>query len=132
MLFFAENRYGCTDFATFFEAIELPRSQKLAAVSKFLDVTPSTINAWLTHKRTPPRAAVIALFHECPYGLSATSSHSEHAALLQRGVNNSLRAENDKLRLAIHTLQDELTTVKRNSARPVAMNDPAYMHNIAI
>lgn len=132
MLFFAENRYGCTDFATFFEAIELPRSQKLAAVSKFLDVSPATVNAWLTHKRTPPRAAVIALFHESPYGLSATSSHSEHAVLLQRGVNNSLRAENDKLRAAIQTMQIELATIKRNSARPLAMNDPDYLRGISI
>lgn len=132
MLFFAENLFGSADFATFFEAIELPRSQKLAAVSKFLDVTPSTINAWLTHKRTPPRAAVIALFHECPYGLSATSSHSEQAVLLQRGVNNSLRSENEKLRAAIQTMQTELATIKRSGTHPAAMNDPDYLRGIVI
>ncbi len=128
MKFFAERVAGAEHFAIFFEALSIPPEKKLAAVAKFLDVSTKSLKLWLAGIRPPPRAAVIALFHECRYGLSATSTHSENGAALARQLATSLKRENFVRQLVIDTLRIELDTLKLRSADAARspMNDPMY------
>ena len=128
MIFHADRLSGSNLFATFFDAIPIDSSQKITVVAKFLDVSTKSIKYWLSGTRCPPRAAVIALFHESPYGLSATSSHSQQAATLSRLTAAGLASQNYELSLVIDALRAELDTLKRDafSARTIPMNDSVY------
>ena len=129
MKFHADGLTGSTLFALFFNSLPINSANKLAAVAKFLDVSQKSIKHWLSGSRCPPRAAVIALFHESTYGLSATSTHSENGAALSRRLAASLTSQNYALSLVIDALRAELDTLKRASsasARTTPMNDPIF------
>ena len=127
-MFHAGKHAGPNDFATFYEALPIPRHQKNALVSKFLDVTPRTVTLWLSGERCPPKAAVAALFHESHYGQSARDTHAQNGHQIERGLNESLRNENTSLRHALKTLQDEISSLKASKAtgENVPMNDSFF------
>lgn len=127
-MFFASRLYGSCNLTTFYDSLPIPSSTKLRSVAAFLDVRPETLKRWLDGTRPPPRAAVIALFHESPYGLSATSTHSANGEALARRMAASLQADNDALRAIIAELQRELAASKldRPRQRYTPMNEPRY------
>lgn len=127
-MFFASRLYGSCNLTTFYDSLPIPSKDKLNAVAAFLDVRPETLKRWLDGTRTPPRAAVIALFHESPYGLSATSTHSANGEALALRMAASLQADNDALRAIIVAMQHELDAAKLAGARPrfIPMNDPMF------
>lgn len=126
-MFHASRVAGSSDFATFFDSLPIPSDRRLRAVARFLDVSESSVKLWLSGKRNPPRAAVIALWHESRFGLSVTSSHAAYGETLARGYADAMKAENSRLSAHIAALSAELARVKLSSGVPaVAMNDPMF------
>ena len=126
-MFQASRIGGCCDFATFFEALPIPARDRIAAVSRFLDVSPASVRLWLSGRRDPPRAAVIALWHESAYGRAAVGAHIEEGARLARAHAAALSAALDQATATIDRLTRELADAKQASAAtPGAANDPLF------
>jgi hypothetical protein len=126
MFFFADRIRGRGDFATAFDALAIPSDRRAAAVARLLDVSPRTVRDWLTGKREPPRAAVVALWHESRHGRAVTSAHSEYGAYLARSMADTLARDLDAARETIAALSQELAAAKLASAAPLASNDPRF------
>lgn len=126
-MFHASRIGGSCDFATFFAALPIPSPARVAAVARFLDVSPSSVKLWLSGKRQPPRAAVIALWHESHFGRAVTSAHSEYGATLARQYADTLTGELRAAERTIEALRQELARVKMAApnGRALAINDPA-------
>lgn len=124
MFFFADRIRGRGDFATAFDALAIPSDRRAAAVARLFNVTPRTVRDWLSGKRDPPRAAVVALWHESRHGRAVTSAHSEYGAYLARSMADSLARDLDAARDTIAALSQELAAAKLASAAPLAANDP--------
>ncbi len=127
MKFFAERLAGSDFFRRAVDALPLPSATRIDDLAGFLDVSPQSIRAWLTGKREPPRAAVIAVWHESHLGRSVTSAHSEYGETLARSYAASCEIEIARMRSTIEALRLELAAVKQAStAREIPMNDPAF------
>lgn len=127
MKFFAERLSGSDFFRRVFEALPLPSTTRIDDVAGFLDVSPASIRAWITGKREPPRAAVIAIWHESHLGRAVTSAHSEYGETLARNYAASCEREMERMRATIEALRLELAAVKQAStARNIPMNDPVF------
>ena len=127
-MFYATGHAGPNEFAIFFESLQIERSKKLAAVSKYLDCTPRTLKRYLTGEICPPRAAVAALFLESPYGVSAIDADQFTELRIINGLLRSTRDENQKLRQALEKLNNELLALKQNTANDqnFAVNDSFF------
>lgn len=126
MKFFAERIKGSCFFARAFDALPAPSVSRLADVAALLDVTPATVRAWINGTREPPRAAVIALWHESQLGRSVTAPHAEYGAYLARSMADTLARDLDAARATIDALSRELAEAKRASAAPMPANDPVF------
>jgi hypothetical protein len=113
MQFFSERHYGAQDFATFYEAIPVDSAQKPRAVCSLLDVTPDTLKRYLSGKSNPPKALVRLLFHECPFGRSATDTHSHNGHVLAVRQLQCVQAELDRLRGVLASLEIENGQLKQ-------------------
>jgi hypothetical protein len=127
MKFFSE-RLSPLDFPRAVDALPLPASTRISALATLLDVSPATVRAWYEGKRPPPRAAVIAVWHESHIGRCETAAHSEYGALLARQYTDSLTDELRRAHATIAALTQELAAVKlaHGNGPTVAMNDPAF------
>ena len=114
MNFYSEKHYGCSDFATFFAAIAILQRDKPRAVCQLLDVTPATLQNYLSGKSTPPKAAVRLLFMESYYGASAVSTHTANALTLQYQIVETLKGQLDAMRATLDALELENDALKRS------------------
>ena len=126
MLFFAQDIYGSHRFSDIFNGLWIPSAKRHAQVAKFFDVSPRTLQRWLTGKSEPPRAVVYALWHESHEGRAVTASHSENGYMYERNLARCLGETIDKLRMQVTALESELDAIKRESVRPLAMNQPMF------
>lgn len=127
MKFFSE-RVSLSDFPRAVDALPLPPSMRIAALATLLEVSPATVRAWYEGKRPPPRAAVIAVWHESHLGRCETAAHSEYGALLARQYADSLTDELRRAHATIAALTQELAALKLSGGNgpTAAMNDPAF------
>lgn len=127
-MFHAVRLSGSNDFATIFQSLPIPSNTRAAIVAKFLDVSEASIKLWLSGKRCPPRAAVIALWHESHFGRSVVCAHSEYGQVLARGYAESLERDVVVLKATAEALRAELARLKldKESGRHVPMNDPVF------
>lgn len=123
MVFLSERAYGSGVFSSSFDDLNVPSFNRLSAVASFLGVTPATVNAWRTGKRTPPRSAVAALWLESRSGRAEASNHAQNGAAIHQAHALSLQRENAALRARIDTLTLELDRAKLAAPGPVAAND---------
>lgn len=126
MKFHAEGIAGSCFFARAFDALPVPSVSRITDVAALLDVSPRTVRAWINGTREPPRAAVIALWHESHLGRSVTAPHSEYGAYLARSMADTLARDLDAARATIDALSRELAEAKRASAAPMPSNDPVF------
>ena len=127
-MFHASPYYGPNHFAIFFDSIPIHSQTKIAEVAKFLDCTPRTLRRYLSGEVCPPRSAVAALFHESPYGLSATETHQTNELRITHGLCNTLLAENQRLRTTSEKLNAEIAALKKNAQAngEIAINDSFF------
>lgn len=78
-----------------------PSPREIAA---YLGVTERTVYGWKATD-APPRAALLALFWESSYGLSAINAELHNAAHVYRSLSDSLNHEAQKLRTRIAWLE---------------------------
>ena len=135
MYFQAQAHYGPNDFAIFFESLNIERSKKHEAVAKILDIHPKTLGNWLSGKITPPRAAVMLLFHESHYGHSHWEALLGNKQAVYYGLAESLKGEIAKEKAHIAELQSELESVKlalaTSGGGAVAANEPVFLAGVA-
>lgn len=126
-MIFSQRYGGCCDLATFYDAIELPSSSKLATVAAYLGVTPRTLRSWLDCRTEPPRSAVAALFFESRFGRDAVAKAAANDAAAYFQLARSLEAEAVALRHAIAALRVENAALKSAAAlhHYIAANDAA-------
>ena len=126
MKFFADRISGSGFFRCAFDTLPTPSATRAADVAALLGVTPATVRAWLAGTREPPRAAVIALWHESHLGRSETAPHAEYGAYLARSMADSLARDLDAARATIDALSRDLAAAKQASAAPLPANDPRF------
>jgi transcriptional regulator with XRE-family HTH domain len=126
MKFFADRIAGLDYFRCAFDTLPTPSETRAVDVAALLGVTPATVRAWLAGSREPPRAAVVALWHESHLGRSETAPHSEYGAYLARSMADSLARDLDAARATIEALTRELAAAKQASAAPLPANDPVF------
>ena len=135
MFFQAEKYYGSNYFATFFEALNFGSKDKHKAVAKILDIHPKTLANWLSGKITPPRAAVMLLFHESHYGFEDWNIRLGNMQATYYGLAESLKGEIAKEKAHIAELQSELESVKlalaTSGGGAVAANEPVFLAGVA-
>jgi transcriptional regulator with XRE-family HTH domain len=125
-VFIASRFAGCCDFATFYDALDVPTRGKLEAVARYLDVSPRTVSAWLNGTREPPAAAVRALMLESHFGRQAIACAAENDARTYYGLARALQSELDEANRRIEALRVENAALKRAHLPPkVAANDAA-------
>lgn len=73
-------------------------------IARYLDVTERTVFAWKAQDKAP-KAALLALFWESSYGLSALDAELHNAAMVHRLHANALARESDNLRARIARLE---------------------------
>lgn len=73
-------------------------------IARYLDVTERTVFAWKAADRAP-KAALLALFWESSYGLSALDAELHNAAQVHKSHANALLKEVDNLRARIARLE---------------------------
>ena len=127
-MFFAVNVYGSARLSDAYDTLPIPADKKLRTVAKFLGISERTLSNYLTGKSDPPRALVYAIWHESPMGRAVTSQHSEHGALLQRLLAQSLQQSLDAKDKIISALSEELAQAKMAAPRPMPMNDPVFSY----
>lgn len=83
---------------------EIPGAHRAEAVGNHLGVAARTVDRW---KATgdAPRAALLALFWETRWGLSALDCALVNGEQVQRSLAGSLERENAMLRARIHRLE---------------------------
>ncbi len=74
------------------------------AIARHLGVSALTVRRWLKADQAP-RAAMLALFWETRWGLSALDAQAVNLVRSHVGLNNALRRENDTLRARIARLE---------------------------
>lgn len=126
MLFFADRVAGADLFRRAFETIPIPSATRAASVAALLGVKPATVRSWLAGRREPPRAAVVALWHESQLGRSVTAPHSEYSAYLARAQVDTITAELDAARATIAALSRDLAAAKLATGAPMPGNDPVF------
>lgn len=78
-----------------------PSPREIAA---YLGVTERTVYGWKATD-APPRAALLALFWESSYGLSAINAELHNAAQVYKSLSDSLNLEAQNLRMRIARLE---------------------------
>lgn len=73
-------------------------------ISRYLDVSERTVYGWKAAD-TAPRAALLALFWESSYGLSAINAELHNSAQVYRSLSESLNHEAQMLRARIAWLE---------------------------
>lgn len=73
-------------------------------IARFLNVTERTVFAWKAQDKAP-KAALLALFWESSYGLSAINAELHNAALVHKQYADALSRESDNLRARIARLE---------------------------
>ena len=74
------------------------------SIGRHLGVSGLTVRRWLKADQAP-RAALLALFWETRWGLSALDAQADNLVRLHVGLNNALRRENATLRRRIARLE---------------------------
>lgn len=115
-MFFAQNEYGHQAMRAAFDNLPIEAARRAKSTARFLGITESTLNRYLSGKSDPPRAVVYALWHESELGRAVTSAHSEHSAHLWRTLAKSQESSMDKLKARIDALTAENDQLKRDQA----------------
>ena len=74
------------------------------AIARHLDVSALTVRRWIKADQAP-RAALLALFWETKWGLSALDAQATNLVRSHVGLNNALRRENETLKRRIARLE---------------------------
>ena len=74
------------------------------SIGRHLGVSALTVRRWIKAEQAP-RAAMLALFWETRWGLSALDAQANNLVRMHVGLNNALRSENATLRRRIERLE---------------------------
>lgn len=74
------------------------------SIGRHLGVSALTVRRWIKAEQAP-RAAMLALFWETRWGLSALDAQANNLVRMHVGLNNALRRENATLRQRIARLE---------------------------
>lgn len=74
------------------------------SIGRHLGVSALTVRRWIKAEQAP-RAAMLALFWETRWGLSALDAQADNLVRTHVGLNNALRSENATLRRRIERLE---------------------------
>lgn len=83
---------------------DLAGSRTPEAIANHLDVSALTVRRWMAQDGAP-RAAMLALFFETRWGLSALDAHAVNLVRTHVGLNMALRRENAALQRRIERLE---------------------------
>lgn len=126
-MFFASNIYGSECMRRAYDTIPIESHKRALAVSKLLGVTERTLSSWLTGKSTPPRSAVIALWHESHEGRATVAGHAAEGLRLHRSHAESLQLQVAEMRATIAALHAEIDALKRSQTHDLAANENRYL-----
>lgn len=114
-MFFAENCYGSAMLNHAYDRLQIPTKTRLKACANFLDVSERTLSDWLKDRKSPPRAACYALWHESTLGRAATAAHAAQDAhnylMLSRMQADQIKA----LQSRIDSMAGEIEALKKDA-----------------
>lgn len=125
MNFVSRDQYGEHAFARAVASLPLPADQRPAAIARWLGVSAGTVRAWLSGRRCPPRAAVLALWLESGEGRAAMHCQLFNESRAHAGHAQALADHAARLTATIDALRRELADIKASGAAAPA-NDGVF------